>query len=571
MRILRLVVTTLTLLSAAFAGSNLWTFKSNSDIKWHKLTANGSILAGSDEALFCLDGETGKTLWKRDDLQKSSAYQVSEVDGTPFVFVTKNNGAATKLYTVDMTNGETVWETEKLKGATIGVFPNLDKDMVLILTSRHSSEAKTKPDMIALRLSNGEQLWDADFPDKFDLHQAEQRSRWSVHFDLSGHQPPVFADDAIYFTYAGLHKFDIANGKMLWAAQYDVTEGKLKRGNAQAVIDGDLVYTSSKGQIRAFDKATGTLKWTSPDFGAAVAEMLVKDSVIYGRMGGTFYDDAKRDYELKKPLGVVAVSKAGGKPVWRWDKADDAITNMQLLPQQNTLLIADAKNLIGLDTSGEGAAKENFRLNVEFKRKVGAAETTMKIARFGFGGIQGGLKGLKEDKKREDVPINISLLENGLAVIRGRQHVLAFNPQSKNIAWSTQFEAPGFSGWQKFAMISIAAASYYVNTMGSSSTNYGTRENSYYNANRQKALLDFSKALSQRYSATRNGTGFINMLTTVEDGKEKGSGLVAINMQTGEPAGQVLLNDKEPDYVLDELTGRLFNLKDKEIRAYSIH
>jgi hypothetical protein len=298
--------------------------------------------------------------------------------------------------------------------------------------------------------------------------------------------------------------------------------------------------------------------------------MQIKNDVIYGRMGGTFYDDNKRDYELKKPLGVVAVSRKSGQAVWKWDKADDAITNMQLLPEQNTLLIADAKNLIGLDTTGEGSAKENFRIKVEFKRKVGAAEGAMKVARFGLGGIQGGLKGLKDDKKRDDVPVNITLQPNGLAVVRGRQHVLAFNPQSKNIAWATEFAAPGFSGWQKFAMLSIAAASYYVNTMGSSSTQYGTSDNNMYNNRRQQALIDFTRAMSQRYSATKNGTGYINMLTTVEDGKEKGSGLVAISMQTGEPAGQVLLNDKEPDYVLDELTGRLYNLKDKEIRAYSI-
>ena len=81
------------------------------------------------------------------------------------------------------------------------------------------------------------------------------------------------------------------------ADTYDVTEGAIKRGNAQAIIFGETIYTSAKGQIRAIDAATGTVKWTSKDFGNAVAEMIVSDGALYCRLGGTFYDSGKRTWE----------------------------------------------------------------------------------------------------------------------------------------------------------------------------------------------------------------------------------------------------------------------------------
>ena len=77
--------------------------------------------------------------------------------------------------------------------------------------------------------------------------------------------------------------------------------------------------------------------------------MLVHNDVLYGRLGGVFCDFGKREYVPKKPIGVVALDKKTGAPLWSYDKASDSITNMAFLPDQNTILIADAKNFIGLD------------------------------------------------------------------------------------------------------------------------------------------------------------------------------------------------------------------------------
>jgi outer membrane protein assembly factor BamB len=266
---------------------------------------------------------------------------------------------------------------------------------------------------------------------------------------LSGANPPVFDGDSIYFTYAGLHRYSLADGKLVWRVPYDVTEGKIKQGNAQAVIDENVIYTSAKGQARAIDKQTGTVKWTSKDFGGAIAEMKPYGNVIYGRLGGTFYDFGKREYIAKKPLGVVAIDKATGAANWFYDGAKDSLTNMVVLPDQNTILIADAKNLIGLDTTSSGKVKEAFKQKLEFKFNLGAAATVAKVAKFGFGGLSAiGSKGADTT----DEPIALVRRENGTVVALGKQHLLAFDPRTRAIVWSTKYAAPGVPGWQKIAM-----------------------------------------------------------------------------------------------------------------------
>jgi outer membrane protein assembly factor BamB len=558
--------------SSAIAGSNLWTYKSNGKIKWHRQMAAGGILAGGDEALVCLDSETGAVQWKREDLQKTSLFEVNEIESTPYLLVEKSTGLAStaKLYALDQLTGTTLWESDKLRGVAIGVFPVVNKDMVVLFTSNGGT--KDHPDMIAFQLSSGQLLWETKFEDKADLYKPDAKhSRFAVvRFDLSGHQMPISDDTAMYVPFAGLHKYDLATGKLLWKVSYDVTEGKLKRANAAPVIENGIIYTSAKGQLRAIETATGNIKWTSQDYGAGVAEMYVRNDRVYGRMGGTFYDWGKEDYLLKKPLGVVAINKNTGNMIWRYDKASESITNIAILDDQNTILIADKKNLIGLDMNSEGdKIKETFSVPIEFKKKMGGADVAMKAAKVYFGGVRGLMKS-KEEKAAEDLPVAIIQQANGLAVIRGKQHILAFDNKAHASPWSIYFEAPGMSNFAKYAMIGLAYVNYSMATANARSTYLGTSENTRANNDRFKALQSFSDAVAKRYSATKGSNQFAYILTNVTDGDQKGSGIIAINLMSGETAGQVVLKEKEPEYFVDDLTGRLFNLKDDTITAFSI-
>lgn len=549
--------------NAAAGGAVLWQ-ANTAEIKWYKVTALGSLVVGTDDAITCYDGESGKVQWQRTDLRKVGEFQVEEIAGTPVLLVGDTEGSSkAKLYALDIQTGKAIWESEKMKGSAVAIITVYEKNMVVLVTSKDARAAKDKVDMTAFNMATGAALWESEFPNKVDLHAVEGAGRFIINYDLSGHQPPVYDGDSLYFTYAGLHRFDINTGKLVWGVPYDVTEGKLKRGNAQAVIAGDIVYTSAKGVVRAIEKSSGAVKWMSKDFGAAVAEMIVDGNRVYGRMGGSFYDWEKREWELKKPLGVVAVHSVNGSTVWRYDDAKDSITNMVLLPELNSVLIADSQNLIGLDTTIEGNnVKESFKLKLEFKHKIGAGG---KAARAGLRFARGGLIGMaKGDKSDQDPPVAIMHRENGLAIIRGKQHILAFEPKSKSIPWSMQYPAPGVGGWQKIVMGAITAASYAYNTGVAMNTRLGTTENNWANENRRDAISGYMNLINKRYSATSASQDFVYVLTNVEDGKDTKPGLVAVNLKTGAADREIILNDKEVDYKVDELTGRVFQVKDKK-------
>jgi outer membrane protein assembly factor BamB len=558
-------------LSQAALGSSLWTHKPASDIKWYRVTDVGSLLVGSKGALYALDGETGREVWSRSDLAGAEEYEIDTIAGTPLVFVSDTSGAfkkGTKLYALDLLSGQNIWETEKLKGATVAVEPVYEKDLVLLVTVENNSANKAKPHLTALRMTTGELVWETDYPDGVDLYGIERGSKYFPKYDLSGANPPVYDADSIYFTYAGLHRYSLEDGKLIWGTKYDVTEGSIKRGNAQALVEGDTIYTSAKGQLRAVDRQTGAVKWVSKDFGGAIAEMKLDGDVLYGRLGGAFYDFSKREYVNKKPFGVAAVDKRTGATVWYYDKAGDSITNMAMLPELKTVLVADAKSLIGLDTTSGGKVKESYKVKLEFKNNLGAAGTAAKVAKFGFGGLGAIGKGGGDER---DEPVALYRRENGTVVVAGKQHLLAFDPRSHQIVWSVKYEAPGVPGWQKIAMAGLTALAYTSATASAANSYYGTSENRWANSRRVNSLVAYEQFVSKRYSATKATGAYVYVLTTVKDGKEKGAGLVGIQMETGRGDRQILFKDKEPDYQVDEPAGRVFNLRNsKELSAFSV-
>jgi outer membrane protein assembly factor BamB len=565
------------------ADAPIWSFKGT---KWYAMMETGNVMAGLSNGLTMLDSASGKALWQRNDLGEIKETEYTELPGTPLVLISDNSGFAqrkTKLYALDTLTGETVWQTDKMLGFTVEVSPVYKRDMIVFLTIRDNRTNKDKPDIFAVRMSTGELLWQNEYPEKVDLYGVEKKKRSgtsamflgggggaSDRFDLGGENPPVFDGDSMYMTYAGLHRYNLADGKLVWKTLYDVTDGSLKNTNGQAIIDGDSIYTSAQGIIRAIDKNSGAVKWTTKDFGkGGIAEMQLLGNVVYGRMGGQFYSAKKGEWQKKSPIGVVALNKTSGATNWIYEGAKNSITNMVILPDDNVMLIGDEKNLIGLDLASEGKVKEAYKVPLKFKFKVGAAATAGKIAAVALGGVGGFFK---KGADTTDEPISLVRQENGTVVARGRQHLLAFDTRSKTIAWSTKFEAPGIDGWQSIVMtaltITAAALSQTVEAGYSQRGEYNSafREN----GNFLNLMQSYQRFMSSKYTASKSRGNVYYVLTTLKGKDDKGSGLVGVDMLSGKAANQILFKDKSPDYEVDEASGRLFNMNKGELSAYNI-
>ncbi len=565
------------------ADTPLWTYDG---AKWYSMLESGNVMVGTKTGLAMLGGADGKQIWTRNDLGEIKEDEYTELSGTPLILFADNSGWAqrkTKLTAVDALTGATVWQTEKMLGYTVEVVPVFQKDMLLFLTIRDNRQNKDKPDIYALKMSTGELLWQNEYTEKVDLYGVEKKKRGgasamflgsgggrSDRFDLGGENPPTFDGDSIYMTYAGLHRYNLADGKLVWKTLYDVTDGSLKNTNGQAIIEGDMIYTSAQGIIRAIDKNSGAIKWTTKDFGkGGIAEMQLYGDVLYGRMGGQFFSAKKGEWQKKSPIGVVALNKSNGNTNWIYTGANESITNMVVLPNDNVLLIADKSSLIGLDMSSQGKVKESYKVKLKFKRALGAMDVGSKVAAIGFGGIGGAFK---KGAKRTDNPVSMVRQENGTVVVRGMQHLLAFNPTTKEISWSNKYAAPGISGWEQIVMTAI--------TITAAAISQASEENNFRNGNYNSGYRDnenflnlmsaYQQYMGKKYSASKQSGNIYYVLTKIKGDDDSGSGLVGINMLTGNAERQIIFNDKSPDYEVDELEGRLFNMNKGKLSAYSI-
>ena len=571
------------LTASVFAETPIWSMKG---AKWYSMMETGNVMVGMDKSIAMIDGASGKQLWTRADLGEVKEDEYTELPGTPLLLIADNSGwmqRKTKLTAVDTLTGATVWTTDKMLGYTVEVSPVYKKDMLVFLTIRDNRMNKDKPDMFALKMSTGELLWQGEYTEKVDLYGVEKKKRGgagamllgsgggrSDRFNLDGENPPIFDGDSMYMTYAGLHRYNLADGKLIWKSLYDVTDGSLKNTNGQAIIDGDVIYTSANGIIRAIDKNSGAVKWTTKDFGkGGIAEMQLFGNVVYGRMGGQFYSGKKGEWQKKSPIGVVALNKSTGSTNWIYEGAKNSITNMMVLPDDNVLMIGDEKNLIGLDLSSQGKVKEAYKIPLKFKFKVGAAATAGKVAAIALGGVGGFFK---KGADTTDNPVSLVRQENGTVVVRGMQHLIGFSPKSREIVWSTKYDAPGISGWQSIVMTALTVTAAMISESAEAGYSQRGDYNSSFDQNSKflNLMSDYQQFMSKKFSSSKQSGNNYYVLTTIKGKDDKGSGLVGVNMMTGKALNQIIFKDKSPDYEVDEAAGRLSNMNKGELSAYTI-
>ncbi|QOY85661.1 outer membrane protein assembly factor BamB family protein [Paludibaculum fermentans] len=542
-------------LAMSLTAQEKWSLEAPASVKWSRVILGGTYLFSTEKGLHAIDTESGKLLWTRTDLGKLLEFNIEEVPGIPLLFIAENSrrfSNNSSLVAISLETGEDVWKTEKMKGVLIDLVGNRAEGMVVALSCEFAGN-KVPVRYIGFDIATGQVKFEGGIKDKADLYINEKSGKFMPRLDLDGHAQPTFEEGAMYLAYAGLHKIDTKTGAVLWGAPFDVTEGHYKRTNSSPIVDGGLVYSSAKGIVRAFDKTSGTLKWTSSDFGAAIPEILVRNNLVIARMGGTYFDSSKREFELKKPLGIVALDSGSGQLKWHYDGAKESTTNMVYDAPSNTVMIADARSLVGLKADAAGGAKEAFRVPLEFKAKSSGGKKAAKMAgKFALGGVRAMAR---KDNSDEDFPLALVPRQNGTVVVRAKQHLLSFKPATHEIAWGVEYKAPDLPGWQKLATTAAFAMAYYMNTGTALNTQLGTSTNTQANNMRQDNISGMFGAWSKRFSAANATFNYAYMLTDVEMDNKGAPGIVGVNLDSGETEQEVVFNDREPDYVVDELHG----------------
>ncbi|HLN98307.1 MAG TPA: PQQ-binding-like beta-propeller repeat protein, partial [Pyrinomonadaceae bacterium] len=343
-----------------------WSTKLDKNVRFYETTDLGVLLVGTEKSLYAIDGQNGETLWRRKDASLDETH-VAPVPGSDLLLLSFDKGERTRLEAVDLLTGDTIWKSNKIRGALMQMAVDPTAGLLALVLAKdakaHADDSlKRHPLLHVLDLGSGEEIW------KYEASEVElMPSRWAdknddVEFTLDNYYPPVFINGRLYTFYEGLTSFDALTGKSRLRERYRVNEDGLALTEAAPIFDEARIYVSGHGRVRAISRETGDTEWEAKDLGLT-PEMILVDHILYVRTGGQFTRLKDGETVERGPYGVSAIDTREGKVLWRYKGADKGITNL-LLPNRDTIVVADRDDLIVID-SHNGKRRAHVKHGIE--------------------------------------------------------------------------------------------------------------------------------------------------------------------------------------------------------------
>lgn len=575
---LRIFLLLLTLFSSFPAFAQSWTAKLDKDVRFYQPTEMGVVIAGTEKSLYAIDASNGEVLWRRKDTALDET-DVAPVPGTDLLLLSFEKGDKARIEAVDILTGDSIWRSEKIKGAVMQTSVDTETNLLAVVLAKDAKNRardgfKRRPLLHVLDLASGNELW------KYEIGEVEMMpARWpedsgkEVDYTLDNYYPPAFIDGRLYVFYEGVTSFDARNGKERLREKYRVNEEGLALTEAEPIFTEGSVYVSGHGRVRAISRQTGDTEWEAKDLGLT-PEMVLTGDILYVRTGGQFTRIKDGETIERGSYGVSAIDVNSGKVLWRYKGADKGITNL-LLPNRNTIAIADRDDLIFVDTSN---GKRTTRVSHKIER-----------ASFGL------------------------LNDRGDIVIGGQSEISAFDPASGRQLWRARHTPPGRGILRTIGAIAARAASLYFRFGGTAMTavrgvqiaravsslswsglasrssfsnlqalatasnrrrGSSSRFKRFGIASRIRDRIDPSAQLDRlsrflwhrERLATLRGQ-WMYFYTSLERG---GSGLAGVNINNGRTEREVRLSDLDERFVTDEVLGVMFTASGERLLSHRL-
>ncbi len=546
------------------APAESWRKAFDKELDWFRLTGAGLIVASTNDAIHGLDPVDGKVIWSNTEYRNTPEDFVDIVENTPFMTITRK-GLFTKVDLVDVITGKTLWGTKDIGLAAVqGVMAVPDNQSLLIA----GGNAKGKIVAVMVDMATGNALWtqekwfglgNSNTPPT--LFQVRPDKKSSTKMTLKGNQPLLFLDENRFI--AALSKdqlacYEVKTGNMIWAVDTKVLKGDfapaIKNNYAGMILNEDksVLYTGFGRNLFAVRTKDGTLVWAADNLpklkkDAIPSQLMVTPKGLLVRSSG-------------EKARIQLFDLTTGAEVWKKPFKDlGSCTNFLLAGDQIILYTndkprADASQVVGGFGVAGGLAAGIMRASKdgdkgdpgEFMQINLATGEAKKVATITF--------------KGGDIP-TLMTYENGLYLLRSEQNVMGVTATGE-VKFHTYCRAPGAS---LFAKISTEALIAAANTMS-----YAEAQDRANRTNRavQYQVINKNEAMTKRFKASQNSDQYVYMLTSIESGK-KGVGIQQVNRLTGEKGKFILLGDKEPEYVVDEIEGLLhYQLEKKVLVSY---
>jgi outer membrane protein assembly factor BamB len=345
----------------------VWQTNLDGKIRFYQTTDFGIVLAGTDNSLYAIDGQTGERIWRarHRGLDETS---VSPIPATDLILLSLDEGERSRIEAVDLISGERIWRSDKVKGDVMQLSVEPEQDLLAVVLVKKAKgkigeELKREPVIHVLRLSDGEELWKKQLESDVEMMPSRfGENLGEIPFTLDNYRPPLMLDGRLYLFYEGATSYDAKTGREGEREKFKINEGGLALTEADPVFDEKYIYISGKGKVRAINRQNFKVEWEAKDLGAG-AEMAVVGNVLYIRTGGQFTRIEDGEIEEKGSFGISAIDTENGKTLWRYKGADKGLTNF-VFADENTILIADKDDLITIDARN-GKRIDKFEHDVE--------------------------------------------------------------------------------------------------------------------------------------------------------------------------------------------------------------
>ncbi len=382
----------------------VWQANLDGKLAFYQTTDFGVMLAGTENSLYAVDGQTGETLWRKRTrgLDETS---ITPIPATDLILISIDEGDKARIEAVDLLSGASLWRSDKVKGDVLQLAVEPSADLLAVVLVKKTKgkvgeEFKRTPIVHVFQLSSGEELWKKELESDVEMMPSRFDSESEVAFTLDNYRPPLILDGRLFLFYEGATSYDARTGKEGEREKFKVNEDNLALTEADPVFDEKFLYTSGRGKIRAVNRRSGEVEWEAKDLGVT-PEMAIVGDVLYVRTGGQFTSIKDGEIREKGAFGVSAIDTKNGKTLWRYKGADKGLTNF-VFADTNTILVADKDDLIAIDAK-DGERKFKFEHDIE---------------------------------KAQFVLIN----ESGNAVVGGRDEIVAFQVQSSKFKVQSQFD-----------------------------------------------------------------------------------------------------------------------------------
>ena len=453
----------------------VWQANLDGKIEFYQTTDFGIMLAGTDNALYAIDGKTGERLWRRDHKGLSET-SITPVPGTDLILFTLGEGKKSQLEAIDLLSGNSIWQSEKVKGEIMQLAVEPEQDLLAVVLVKKAvgkvgDEFKRSPQIHVLRLSDGDELWKCELASDVEMMPAEFNEEGKeISHTLDNYRAPLILDGRLFLFYEGATSYDARTGEETEREKFKINEDNLALTEADPVFDEKRVYISGRGKIRAVDRKTGNIEWKADDLGVT-PEMAVVGNVLFVRTGGQFTNIRNGELKKKGPFGVSAIDTTSGKTLWRYKGADKGLTNF-IFSDANTIFIGDDDDLIAID------AKNGKRL-----------------------------KKIEHDVEKAQFVLSN---ERGEIVVGGRDEIKAFNPFAFKSSdgeiqpvWTAKHKPPSRGIFRIVAGIALRAAALYFR--------YGGLATSALNFAR--GAMTLRSALALRWSGLKNRFSTVDLAT----------------------------------------------------------